>query len=417
MDAARKPGAFSFCGSVLLLAGLPPLVYYVWICLAYNSGALIVPRSADEWLSLPRWVPAPTPTAVLIWVGWLAFQALLQLCAPGKVAVGTPLPDGTHLRYRMNGWFTWWFTWACLVGGVWAGWVQPTILADQLGPLLTVGNLVAFSLSLYLYWHGRRRSPGEQTSGNVLYDYFIGTSLNPRHGPFDFKFFCESRPGLIGWVAINLSLAAKQYELHGTISTPMILVNAFQFLYVADYFFHEEAILNTWDIKHEKFGWMLCWGDLVWVPFTYTIQAQYLVRHPHELPLWATAGIVTLHMAGYSLFRAANVQKHRFRRDPQAAVWGKPPEYIRTAQGGLLLVSGWWGIARHLNYLGDLMMGLAWCLPCGLAHPLPYFYIAYFAILLVHRERRDYAMCLAKYGKDWETYCRRVPWRIIPRVY
>src|SRR2546422_11390390 len=65
-------------------------------------------------------------------------------------------------------------------------------------------------------------------------------------------------------------------------STAMLLVNAFQVLYVADYFFHEDAILTTWDIKHEKFGWMLAWGDLVWVPFTYTIQAYYLVDRSEE---------------------------------------------------------------------------------------------------------------------------------------
>ena len=86
----------------------------------------------------------------------------------------------------------------------------------------------------------------------------------------------------------NLSFAAKQYQLYGTVTTPMILVNAFQFLYIADYYYHEEAILTTWDIKHENFGWMLCWGDLVWVPFTYTLQADYLINHTHELSVPAT---------------------------------------------------------------------------------------------------------------------------------
>ncbi len=38
---------------------------------------------------------------------------------------------------------------------------------------------------------------------------------------------------------------------------------------------------------------------------------------------------------------------------------------LPTARGTKLLISGWWGIARHINYLGDLLMGLAWCLPTG----------------------------------------------------
>ena len=126
--------------------------------------------------------------------------------------------------------------------------------------------------------------------------------------------------------------------------------------------------------------------------------------------------LIGLDLAGYGLFRSANLQKHRFRRDPAALVWGRRPDYITTANGNLLLVSGWWGMARHLNYLGDLVMGLSWCLPCRFAHPLPYFYILYSVAVLVHRERRDHAMCAAKYGPAWEAYCRRVPWRILPGV-
>lgn len=38
---------------------------------------------------------------------------------------------------------------------------------------------------------------------------------------------------------------------------------------------------------------------------------------------------------------------------------------IHTSAGKSLLVSGWWGFVRHPNYLGDLIMALAWSLPCG----------------------------------------------------
>lgn len=37
--------------------------------------------------------------------------------------------------------------------------------------------------------------------GNLLYDFFKGHELNPRIREFDLKFFCEMRPGLIGWVS------------------------------------------------------------------------------------------------------------------------------------------------------------------------------------------------------------------------
>lgn len=402
--------------AVAMLVGLPPLTYYLWICLTFYDGALVAPAPLSELSRMADRLPGPTLPAVLAYAAWLLLQAVLQVAAPGTLRTGTPLAGGSRLTYRLNGWFSFWCSWIVVLAAAWAGWIAPTFAYDQFGPLLTIANIVAFGFAGYLSVSGRR-SPDRRETGHPLYDYFMGVSLNPRVRGFDFKFFCESRPGLILWVVINASLAAKQYELHGRVTTPMLLVNAFQFLYVADYFFHEEAILTTWDIKHERFGWMLCWGDLVWVPFTYTIQAYYLVTHPHELTAAATAGIVALNMAGYAIFRSANIQKHRFRSDPTRPVWGRPPEYIRTASGSLLLTSGWWGVARHLNYLGDLMMGLAWCLPTGFERPLPYFYIVYFLILLIHRERRDHATCLEKYGPDWETYCRKVRWRIVPGLY
>jgi protein-S-isoprenylcysteine O-methyltransferase Ste14 len=415
----RPAGGIAFVATVAMPVLLPPLVFYMWICLEYNSGALVIPASAADWAWLVARVPAPTWTALAICLGWFAFQAMVQLWVPGPWREGVPLRDGSRLSYRLNGWLAWWITWTVLAAGVLAGWITPTVLADNFGPLMAAMNLAAFVLSVYLYVLGRRRPHpgGELTSGRPFYDYVMGNSLNPRNGRFDWKLFCEARPGLMAWVAIDLSLAAKQYAVHGAVTTPMLLVCAFHVWYVADYYYHEEAILTTWDIKHENFGWMLCWGDLVWVPFTYTIQAYYLVNHTHDLPWWSTLGIVVLNTAGYVIFRATNIQKHRFRRDPGAPVWGKTPQAIRTATGSLLLTSGWWGLARHINYFGDLLMGLAWCLPAGFRHALPYFYVVYFTVLLVHRERRDHAMCAAKYGDDWKVYCDTVPWRIVPGLY
>lgn len=39
-----------------------------------------------------------------------------------------------------------------------------------------------------------------------MYDFFKGRELNPRIKNFDLKFFCEMRPGLIGWVSRHWTL-------------------------------------------------------------------------------------------------------------------------------------------------------------------------------------------------------------------
>lgn len=48
------------------------------------------------------------------------------------------------------------------------------------------------------------------------------------------------------------------------------------------------------DLMHDGFGFMLAFGDLVWVPFTYTLQAYYLVSHSNPLGPLALAVIIAL---------------------------------------------------------------------------------------------------------------------------
>ena len=45
---------------------------------------------------------------------------------------------------------------------------------------------------------------------------------------------------------------------------------------------------------------------------------------------------------------------------------------------------------------GDLIMALAWSLPTGFGTPITYFYVIYFAVLLIHRQLRDDEACEKK---------------------
>ena len=59
---------------------------------------------------------------------------------------------------------------------------------------------------------------------------------------------------------------------------------------------------------------------------------------------------------------------------------------------GKILISGFWGMGKHMNYTGDLIMALSYCLPCGLQLG-GYVYVIYLTILLTHRAYRDDAKC------------------------
>ena len=126
--------------------------------------------------------------------------------------------------------------------------------------------------------------------------------------------------------------------------------------------------------------------------------------------------ILGIKFLGFYIFRSSNGEKNRFRTDPSSPSVSHL-KYIKTESGSKLLVSGWWGSARHINYFGDWLMGLSWCLPCGFDSIIPYFYAIYFAFLLIHRGDRDDHKCRKKYKKDWEKYCQMVPYKYIPYVF
>lgn len=221
----------------------------------------------------------------------------------------------------------------------------------------------------------------------------------------------------------------------------VVMVCISQSVYVFDALWMEPAILTTIDITTDGFGFMLAFGDLAWVPFIYSLQARYLSVHPVMLGPFYVLLILGVQFSGYYIFRASNNEKNRFRtnpNDPKVAHL----KYIQTATGSKLLTSGWWGTARHINYLGDWFMSWSYCLPtlaagykltpsllhpgsrlvstdgmAGWGTPITYFYMLYFAILLIHRERRDEEKCRRKYGADWEKYCQQVKSRIIPGIY
>ncbi|SOV06722.1 probable ERG24 - C-14 sterol reductase [Ustilago sp. UG-2017a] len=357
-------------------------------------------------------------TGWAIYAAWYAFTVLAWIMLPGKHVQGTELRTGQRLYYKLNAFAT--FIVAMAASAAWIFYKGPesfTIFYQHWPGLLSAALCNSFAQAVYCYLvsfgEGKLLALGGN-SGNILYDCFIGRELNPRIGSFDIKSFNELRPGLILWAILDISCACHQYiQLHRRVTDSMILVCAFHLWYVADALFMESAIFSTMDITTDGFGFMLSVGDLVCVPFVYSLQARYLAFHPVHLGVAGTAAIIGVNLIGYYIFREANSEKNQFRNGTNP----KNLKYMTTASGRKLLTSGWWARSRHPNYLGDWIMAWAWSLPCGFATPIPYFYVAYFAVLLVHRQLRDDGACQKKYGKDWDKYCKLVRSRIIPGIY
>lgn len=414
-------------GALAVVVCLPALVFALAVgcdstyCLGPDAPAGLLAR-------LPSARSAVTAEAFGVLLAWLGLQVALAVALPGPWVQGATLRTGGALKYKLNGHLSFWVS-MLLVGHAWPRFAPDGRFAgfgaaplswcyDHFAELAVATALLSYALSLALYAASFKRGALLAEGGNSgvpVYDFFIGRELNPRLGLFDLKAFCELRPGLVGWLMLNIGMMMKQHELRGAVSGPMIAVNAFQFLYVWDAQYFERSILTTMDITTDGFGFMLCFGDLGWVPFVYSLQARFLVDHDPRLPGWALPLIVLLQLLGYAIFRGSNLQKDSFRTDPTSEAVSHL-KTMPTKRGTKLIISGWWGMARKINYTGDWLMSLSWCLTTGFVSPVPYFYCAYFGVLLVHRAVRDEHMCRAKYGDDWDAFKKHVPYVFFPGI-
>ncbi|TFL03804.1 ERG4/ERG24 ergosterol biosynthesis protein [Pterulicium gracile] len=390
------------------LAACPPPLKFI-------PGFLLATVEDSNW-----WSSLWDTKVVLVYAGWYAFCVAAWAVLPGDYVEGLPLRTGGTKKYKINAFSTF-----LLALGLVFGWIirfgpeSFTYIYEKFPQFITAALLNSILQAAFVY--AKSFNNGELlalggNSGNFIYDFYIGRALNPSIGSFDIKSFNELRPGLILWALIDISMVCEQAVRRGgftRVTDSLWLVVGSQIWYVADALYNEPAIFTTMDITTDGFGFMLSVGDLLWVPFIYSLQARYLVFNQVELGPIYTAAIMGFNLLGYYIFRAANGEKNDFRNGRDK----KNLHYMTTEGGRKLITSGWWGRSRHPNYLGDIIMATAWCLPTGFNTIVTYFYPIYFAVLLVHRQMRDDEQCAIKYGKDWDKYKKIVPWRIIPYVY
>ena len=108
------------------------------------------------------------------------------------------------------------------------------------------------------------------------------------------------------------------------------------------------------------------------------------------------------------------IERKAFPQLPWAIL--KDPQFLKTSNGGTLLVDGWYQYCRKPHYMADILQALCWGLICGFEVLLPYWYVCFFVPMIIHRAVRDDARCAEKYGADWDTYIRRVPYVFVPGV-
>ena len=94
------------------------------------------------------------------------------------------------------------------------------------------------------------------------------------------------------WQVGIICYAFKQYELYGHVSNSMLVSVLIQSVYLAKFYYWETGYFCSMDIQHDRAGYYICWGCLVWVPCTYTLATYYLVEHPIALSSAAALSIL-----------------------------------------------------------------------------------------------------------------------------
>ena len=361
---------------------------------------------------------------IVVFAGLLGLHVVL----PARRVVGyvTDPTTGRPYEYRLNGPLvlaaavgggliaggTGWLSWGWLHRHAWWG----AAGATALGALAT----------MWLVFAPPRRAvaaPPSAGRGGWVRDFYLGRVENLAFaGRIDTKMFLYVFGAVL--LALNAwSYSAHHADLYGSGANPGVYLHAALLgWFVVDYLVFERVHLYTYDIFAERLGAKIIWGCLAFYPYFYAVGLWGTARLPKSRLVesagpWWLAACAVIFGAGWVLSRGANLQKYRFKRFPERPFLGIQPSAV-TDDRARLLSSGFWGVARHVNYLGEILMSIGLALAPGhLASVWPWLYPAFMIPFMLTRERADERRCAAKYGELWDRYCEQVPYRIVPRVY
>lgn len=344
------------------------------------------------------------------------FIFILNALLPGRWVNGYVSKPGSDekLRYRLNGLlvlFTVVCSWAllCYTGIMNWDWLYQYRWYGLAGAICF--GLI-FSIAIVV--------PFPSVKKSFFADFFLGRLKNPQlwGGRIDAKMWLY----LVGASMLELnvlSFAGHHYVLYGAQASSGIFLSAALLSYfVIDYLTFEEVHLYTYDLFAERVGFKLGWGCIAFYPYFYSIPLWSSV----ELPNTHTPNLILLMYAlifftGWSLARGANMQKYFFKKDPTKKFLGIQPQTI-TDGNKTLLVNGFWGLSRHINYLGEILMATGIVLCVGQPALIwPWLYPLYYIALLFPRQADDDKRCADKYGELWKQYVKKVPYKIIPYIY
>lgn len=352
----------------------------------------------------------------------LVFGMVLRILS--LVPVGSTVRTAMGQEVRMNGFLGLLALLAIMPALVYKK-VNISFVMDKYFTLMTSSLLVAFLVSVVArlvakFGAGRKSNVNPKgNTGNPIVDFFNGREFNPHVFGHDMK-LQTFRFSMMGLALLNVAMVVNDITKHnGVVNPVVVMASAFQVLYALDAMFFEEYYFFSHDAMNTGFGFSLV-SSYHSFPFLPTLITKYLIYKNPTMQWYYLVAIGVMNALGYIIFRASETQRCEFAKDPNSAAM-RHLETLPTAGGRKLLISGWWGLVRHPNYLGEILIQWSWVLPAactaGRVDLLVYYLPIFTTLVLLVRCRQQNARNRKKYGHAWQTYCERVPANLVPKVY
>ena len=226
---------------------------------------------------------------------------------------------------------------------------------------------------------------------------------------------------LIGAVMLQLNvLSFASYHILNVenINAGFLIGCAMLTWFCFDYLIFEKIHLWTYDFIAERIGFKLGFGCLAFYPYFYSVSLWFTAHLPN--PGYTTGCLIlfcVFFLLGWGFTRGANMQKYFFKTEPGRKFLWIQPEVVSDGRLSLL-ANGFWGVSRHVNYLGEIIQAIAVALVSGYFGVwMVWLYPAYYIALMLSRQADDDKVCKAKYGELWDEYTSKVKYKIIPFIY
>lgn len=330
------------------------------------------------------------------------------------------LPVGTPVNgRRMNGFLTLLILLSAVPALVYYK-VPLGVVKEKYYHLMTSSILYSYAVALFTLimsrWGNKTNQNPKGHTGNPIVDLFNGRELNPKHFGLDFK-LQTFRMSMISLALLNVLLVTHSVvEAKGQAAPSLVLAASFQLLYAMDALFFEEYYFQSHDAMNSGYGWSLI-SSYITFPFLPTLTTVYLLNHTVTLAWYYLLAIGVMNALGYVIYRSSETQRCEFAKDPANPSLAHLETFATAAGNKKLIVSGWWGLVRHPNYLGEVLIQWSWVLPAGVSHLIPYYLPVMTTLMLVIRTQQINQRNKRKYGQAWNSYCERVRSNILPKVY